>query len=1093
MNGHQRGGSRLRDPLALAPATFASAPATFATVAVACLLGSADALAAHALTQQYDESLLSALEWTNIGPPRGGRSQAVVGSASRPLEYYFGATGGGLWKTTDSGQTWAPVTDGQINSSSVGAVAVCEADPDIVYIGTGETQLRGNVQQGDGLYKSIDGGETWEHIGLSEGQNFSRIRIHPQNCDVAWTAALGKHSKANAERGIYKTTDGGETWRLVLNRLDNAWTGGVDLSIDPRNPDLMYASLWESWRMSWGLSSGGMGSGLFRSTDGGESWEELTRNKEGLPDGIIGKIGVAISPANPDRVWALIEHEEGGVFRTDDGGESWTRVNEERMLRQRAFYYSRVYADPLDENIVYALNTRVYRSTDGGETFADTIAVPHGDNHDLWLAPDDPSRMANANDGGANVSVNGGDTWTDQDFATAQFYRVITTAHEPYHICGAQQDNSTACVPSRGWGHLSAAGPYFYSVGGCESGYIAPDPVNSDIFYAGCYGGSLSRFDRSTGQRRQINVWPENPMGQSAEDLRERVQWTYPIVFDHHDPGVLYTGTQRVWKTTDEGQSWERISPDLTRADPMTIGPSGGPITRDQTGVETYATVFALAPSYHDPDVIWAGSDDGYVHVTRDGGGSWTNVTPSDAPDFIRINTIEASPTTPGKAYVAGIRYLVDDDRAPYVWRTEDYGQSWTKIVDGIPEDDFVRAVREDPTRPGLLYAASQRTVYVSWDDGGRWQSLGLNLPVVEVSDLVVEDNDLVIATHGRSFWVLRDIGPIRQITDRVASRPTHLFTPRDPVRSVDPGVTVYYTLAEDADSVTIEFLDESGAVVRSFAAAATEEENDDGDEDADRDSDLEPDASSGPHEEEQEAEAQPQGPPGSSGPTPSVTPGLNRFVWNLRYEGATDFEGRIFWAAGNSGPVAAPDEYRVRLTVDGQTQTQVFRVRIDPRLDGQVTPGALRERFELALQIRDRLSEANEAVIRIRDIKTQIDDRMESSEDVELSSLGVDVKSSLGTIEEAIYQVRNRSSQDPLNFPIKLNNKLGSLLSIVESAEARPTLQAYEVFEMLSGQLDSELERLAVIIERDLGSLNELLPVLGLEQIDVDPEDQGG
>jgi len=1079
MNGHQRRGSRLRDALVVA--------------ALVCLVGSADALAADALAQQYDESLLSALEWTNIGPPRGGRSQAVVGSASRPLEYYFGATGGGLWKTTDSGQTWAPVTDGQLNSSSVGAVAVCEADPDIVYIGTGETQLRGNVQQGDGLYKSMDGGETWEHIGLAEGQNFSRIRIHPENCDVAWTAALGKHSRANAERGIYKTTDGGETWRLVLNRPENTWTGGVDLSIDPHNPDLMYASLWESWRMSWGLSSGGMGSGLFRSTDGGESWEELTRNKEGLPDGIIGKIGVAISPANPDRVWALIEHEEGGVFRTDDGGESWTRVNEERMLRQRAFYYSRIYADPLDENIVYALNTRVYKSTDGGETFADTIAVPHGDNHDLWLAPDDPSRMANANDGGANVSVNGGDTWTEQDFATAQFYRVITTAHEPYHVCGAQQDNSTACVPSRGWGHLSAAGPYFYSVGGCESGYIAPDPVNSDIFYAGCYGGSLSRFDRSTGQRRQINVWPENPMGQSAEDLRERVQWTYPIVFDHHDPGVLYTGTQRVWKTTDEGQSWERISPDLTRADPMTIGPSGGPITRDQTGVETYATVFALAPSYHDPDVIWAGSDDGYVHVTRDGGGSWTNVTPSDAPDFIRINTIEASPTTPGKAYVAGIRYLVDDDRAPYVWRTEDYGQSWTKIVDGIPEDDFVRAVREDPTRSGLLYAASQRTVYVSWDDGGRWQSLGLNLPVVEVSDLVVEDHDLVIATHGRSFWVLRDIGPIRQINDRVASRPTYLFTPRDPVRSVDPGVTVYYTLAEDADSVTIEFLDESGAVVRSFAAAATEEENDDGDEDADRDSDLEPDANSGPHEEEQEAEAQPQGPPGSSGPTPSVTPGLNRFVWNLRYEGATDFEGRIFWAAGNSGPVAAPDEYRVRLTVDGQTQTQAFRVRIDPRLDGQVTPGALRERFELALQIRDRLSEANEAVIRIRDIKTQIDDRMESSEDVELGSLGVDVKSSLGTIEEAIYQVRNRSSQDPLNFPIKLNNKLGSLLSIVESAEARPTLQAYEVFEMLSGQLDSELERLAVIIERDLGSLNELLPILGLEQIDVDPEDQGG
>lgn len=1038
-----------------------------AIAGLVCLLGSAEAVSA----QQFDESLLSALEWTNVGPPRGGRSQAVAGSVSRPLEYYFGATGGGLWKTTDGGQTWGPVTDGQINSASVGAVAVCEADPDIVYFGTGETELRGNVQQGDGVYKSTDAGETWEHIGLAEGQNFGRVRIHPENCDIAWTAALGKHSLANPERGIYKTTDGGESWRLVLNRPDNEWTGGVDLSLDPGNPDVMYAALWESWRMSWGLSSGGTGSGLFRSTDGGESWEELTRNKDGLPDGIIGKIGVAISPVNPNRVWALIEHEEGGVFRTDDGGESWTRVNDERKLRQRAFYYSRIYADPLDENIVFALNTGLYKSTDGGETFPDRISVPHGDNHDLWLAPDDPSRMANANDGGGNVSFNGGETWTDQDFSTAQFYRVITTAHEPYHICGAQQDNSTACVPSRGWGHLSAAGPYFYSVGGCESGYIAPDPVNTDIFYAGCYGGSLSRFDRATGQRRQINVWPENPMGQSAEDLRERVQWTYPIVFDRHDSSVLYTGTQSVWRTTNEGQSWERISPDLTRADPTTIGPSGGPITRDQTGVETYATIFALAPSYHDPNVIWAGSDDGYVHVTRDGGGSWTNVTPPDAPDFVRINTIEASPTTPGKAYVAGIRYLVDDDRAPYVWKTEDYGQSWTKIVDGIPEDDFVRAVREDPTRAGLLYAASQRTVYVSWDDGARWQSLGLNLPVVEVSDLVVEDNDLVIATHGRSFWVLRDIGPIRQITDRIASEPTYLFTPRDPVRSVDPGVTVYYTLAEDTDSVTIAFLDDSGGVVRSFSAVAPEEDEEDLDED------------------QEEAESQPQGPSGRSGPTPTVNPGLNRFVWNLRYEAWTDFEGRIFWSAGNNGPLAAPDDFSVRLTVDGQTQTQGFRVRIDPRLDGQVTPGELRERFDLALEIRDRLSEANEAVIRIREIKTEIDDRIEASDDVELRSLGTYTKNRLGLVEEEIYQVRNRSGQDPLNFPIKLNNKLGSLLSIVESAEARPTQQSYEVFEMLSGQLDRELEQLTLIVEQGLVQLNESLRALGLEEIDITSE----
>jgi photosystem II stability/assembly factor-like uncharacterized protein len=1013
--------------------------------------------------QEYGEALYDALSWTNVGPARGGRSQAVAGSATRPLEYFFGAAGGGLWKTTDGGQTWEPVTDGLIGSSSIGAVAVCEADPDVVYIGTGETELRGNVQQGDGLYKSSDGGLTWAHIGLTEAQNFSRVRVHPTDCNIVWTAAFGKHSKANRERGIYKSTDGGISWRMVLNRPDNEWTGGVDLSVDPNNPDVLYAALWEAWRKSWGMSSGGTGGGLFRSTDGGETWDELTGSKEGLPGGVLGKIGVAISPANPDRVWALIEHPEGGVFRTDDGGETWTRTNEERKLLQRAFYYARIYADPIDENTVYALNTGLYKSTDGGETFPTQIRVPHGDNHDLWISPDDPMRIANANDGGANVSVNGGGSWTDQDFSTAQFYRVITTAHEPYHICGAQQDNSTACLSTQGWGHLSASGPLFYSVGGCESGYIAPHPRDTDIFYAGCYGGSLSRFDRSTGQRRQINVWPENPMGQSAEDLRERVQWTFPIVFDHMDSNVLYTGTHKVWRTTDEGQSWEAISPDLTRADPETIGPSGGPITKDQTGVETYATIFALAPSYHDSNVIWAGSDDGYVHVTRNAGRSWDNVTPPDAPDFVRINTIEASPIVPGKAFVAGIRYLVDDDRNPYVWRTEDYGQTWTKIVDGIGDGDFVRAVREDPTRAGLLYAASQETVYVSWDDGSHWQSLALNLPVVEVSDLVVEEDDLVIGTHGRSFWVLRNIEPLRQMTDEVATAAAYLFRPKDPVRSVDQGVEVYYTLQEDVDRVAIEFLDGTGGVIRSFENIREEET-----------------------EEQEDTTASAAGPgPRNRDPVPSLEAGSHRLTWNLRHEGYTDFEGRIFWAAGNNGPITAPGDYRVRLRVEGRAQERDFTVRIDPRLVDQVSIGDLQERFELAMDVRDRVSEANEAVLRVRDIKSSIDDRVEDSENLELKSLGATVKDRLAAVEGEIYQVRNESNQDPLNFPIKLNNKLASLLGIIESAEARPTAQVYEVFEMLSGQLDTELQQLTLIIQQDLARLNELLRSLGMDPIE--------
>jgi hypothetical protein len=552
-------------------------------------------------------------------------------------------------------------------------------------------------------------------------------------------------------------------------------------------------------------------------------------------------------------------------------------------------------------------------------------------------------------------------------------------------------------------------------------------------------------------------------MGQSAEDLRERVQWTFPIVFDHMDSNVLYTGTHKVWRTTDEGQSWEAISPDLTRADPETIGPSGGPITKDQTGVETYATIFALAPSYHDSNVIWAGSDDGYVHVTRNAGRSWDNVTPPDAPDFVRINTIEASPIVPGKAFVAGIRYLVDDDRNPYVWRTEDYGQTWTKIVDGIGDGDFVRAVREDPTRAGLLYAASQETVYVSWDDGSHWQSLALNLPVVEVSDLVVEEDDLVIGTHGRSFWVLRNIEPLRQMTDEVAAAAAYLFRPKDPVRSVDQGVEVYYTLQEDVDRVAIEFLDGTGGVIRSFENIREEET-----------------------EEQEDTTASAAGPgPRNRDPVPSLEAGSHRLTWNLRHEGYTDFEGRIFWAAGNNGPITAPGDYRVRLRVEGRAQERDFTVRIDPRLVDQVSIGDLQERFELAMDVRDRVSEANEAVLRVRDIKSSIDDRVEDSENLELKSLGATVKDRLAAVEGEIYQVRNESNQDPLNFPIKLNNKLASLLGIIESAEARPTAQVYEVFEMLSGQLDTELQQLTLIIQQDLARLNELLRSLGMDPIE--------
>jgi len=1002
------------------------------------------------------EDFFQGLRWQNVGPDRGGRSIGVAGSDARPLEYYFGATGGGLWKTKDGGITWNPVTDGKITSSTVGAVAVCEADPDIVYFGTGETALRGNVMQGDGVYKSTNGGGTWSHLGLAETQNVSRIRVHPTDCNTVWVGAFGVHSMPNPERGVFKTTDGGENWEKVLYRNDRS--GVVDISVHPTNPDIIYAALWEAWRKSWGASSGGEGSGLFRSTDGGESWTEITRNP-GLPQtGLVGKIGVAVSPVDPARVYAILENDEGGVFRSDDGGESWTRTNDERKLRQRAFYYSRIYADTQDKDRVYVLNTAFYRSDDGGEEFDRTIRVPHGDNHDLWIAPSNPDRMINSNDGGGNVSVNGGDSWTDQDYPTAQFYRVITTAHEPYMICGAQQDNSTACVAPQGWNHLSAAGTPFFSVGGGESGYIAPDPSNPDIFYAGSYGGAFSRYDHSTGQRRAVNVWPENPMGESSEDMVERVQWTYPIVFSNLNPGILYAGSQKVWESSDEGQSWQAISPDLTRADPSTMGPSGGPITKDQTGVETFATVFAIAPSYHDFGVIWAGSDDGYVHVTRNGGRNWENVTPADAPDFVRINTIEASPTTPGKAYVAGIRYLVENDRSPYIWKTEDYGSTWTRIENGIPENDFVRAVREDPKRPGLLYAASETTVYMSLDDGENWLPLTLNLPNTQVADLVVEEHDLVIATHGRSFWVLYGIDPLRQLSQEMTEADAWLFDPADPVRGVSQTVDVAYYLAEEAEEVSLEFRNAEEEILQTFTGTSLDEE--------------------------EEVEEEPSFRRGGGTPQASTRAGMNSLRWNLRLAGYTDFEGRIFWAAGNMGPAVPPGRYSVALIVNGEEAGfEEFEVRLDPRIKG-VTVADLQDRFELGLMIRDRTSEANEAVIRIREIKAQVDERLTGAEDDELIGAGNALKDALSAVEGEIYQVKNRSNQDPLNYPIKLNNKLAALMGVVEGSENRPTDQSFEVFERLSELLQVQLDKLEGVLAGEFVTFNDILKNNGLETI---------
>jgi photosystem II stability/assembly factor-like uncharacterized protein len=1007
-----------------------------------------------------DPSLFAGLRWRSLGPARGGRSQAVAGSSTRPLEYYFGATGGGLWKTSDGGQTWRVVSDKFFKSSSVGAVAVSESNPEVVYVGMGETELRGNVLQGDGVYKSTDGGSTWTSVGLEKTLTIARIRIHPSNPDIVYVAALGDPYGPNADRGIFKTTDGGKSWKKALFRDEK--TGAVDLSMDPKDPEILYAGLWEVYRTPHSLSSGGPGSGLFKTTDGGQTWNEITKNP-GLPKPIWGKVGVSVSGADPSRVYAIIEAAEGGVFLSDDAGATWKMINEDRRLRQRAFYYTRIYADPQVKDTVYILNTGIYRSTDAGKSIR-AIRVPHGDNHDLWIAPDDPKRMINSNDGGANVSVNGGESWTDQDFPTAQFYNVFTTAHVPYHVCGAQQDNSTACVPSTGSGEL-------YAVGGGESGYIAPDPQDKDVFYAGSYGGLLTRTNVRTGERRSINVWPDNPMGFSSGDITERFQWTYPIVIAPTNPDILYVTSQHVWKSTSEGQSWQRISPDLTQHDPSTLGPSGGPITLDQTGVETYATIFTLAPSAVDGNVLWAGSDDGLVHVTRDGGKNWQNVTPPGLPPFTRISLIEASPHNAGTAYFAGNRYQ-RSDRAAYVYKTADYGKTWTKITEGLGGENIARAIREDKKREGLLFLGTDTGIYVSFDDGAAWQSLQLDLPITPVQGIEVRNDDVLLGTHGRSFYSLDNIGVLRQISRETINEPVVLFHPSDATRSISRGVAIDYYLKQPADKVALEILDPQGKSIITFTGPSANESAGGGREGRG----AAPAAAAEPDEE---------GGGGRGGPPPRVTvkQGMNRFSWDMRYPSARDFSGLIMWAGSTRGPQAPPGKYEVKLTAAGVTKTQDFVIKRNAAVPA-VTDADLLEQFKLAKAINEKVTVANEAVLRIRNLKTQIADRSGKTNDQPLKSAAQSLTDKLTEVEGEIYQYRNRSSQDPLNYPIRLNNKLAALQGIVESGDNKPTDQSYAVFKELSSRLDQQLARLDGLAKTELVSFNKLLTEQKLDPI---------
>jgi len=1002
----------------------------------------------------FDRSVISGMEWRNIGPKRGGRSLGISGSPGRKNEYYFGAVGGGLWKTVDGGLNWSPVTDGQITSSSVGAVAVAQTNPDVVYIGTGETQLRGNIMQGDGVYKSVDAGETWEHMGLADTQAVSRVRVHPTDPDVVYVAALGHPYGPNKERGVFRSRDGGVTWEQVLFISDKA--GAADLIIDRRNPDTLYASIWEVYRTPWKMWGGGGASGLYKSTDGGDSWIELT-DKPGMPARPVGKIGITVSPVDSDRLWAIVESAEGGVFRSDDGGETWMLTNDERKLRQRAFYYSRIYADPRDIDTVYALNTGFYKSTDGGETFEERIEVPHGDNHDLWIDPNNPLRMANSNDGGGNISINGGESWTDQDFPTSQLYHIMVTSDFPYHVCGAQQDNSTMCIPSEDWDFKQARGPsseYYYPAGGGESGYIAQHPAKPDWFYAGSQGALLTKFNRATGYLRDVQVYPRFFSGEPASALPERWQWTFPIVFSPLDPTRLYTSSQHVWVSEDEGQSWTKISPDLTYADPATTGETGGVITMDMNGPEIYATVFALQPSHHDVDTLWAGSDDGLVHITRDHGESWSNITPQDLPKDSRVSIIEESRHNPGTAYIAVKRYQMGD-RSPYIWKTSNYGESWTRIVSGIREDDFIHAVREDPVKPGLLFAGGEHAVYVSFDDGANWHSLQLNMPDTQIADLQVTDKDLVAGTHGRSIYVLDDIAPLREYSAGIANKPFHLFEPLYAVRRVQ-NASVQYYLAEEADEVTVAVIDSEGHVI--VEKTGTEPEL----------------------EEVDDPYARWYGPLPVN---PTTAQGLNVWSWNNRYAGAADFDGMIIWSGRPQlGPIAPPGVYTVRMTVDGETQTQTFELRSDPRFD--VPDEHIREQFAFTVQIRDAIDAANRAVIRIRDLKRQIDERLGESAPASVASAADGFTRRLSTVEEALYQVKNVSPQDPLNFPIRLNNRLAYLQKSTESGDGLPTQGQRDVFYLLKGELDGHLATLEETIAEALPRMNETLAEAGLDAV---------
>ncbi len=1031
------------------------------------------------------DGLEGALEWRCIGPYRGGRVVAVAGDPADRRVFYFGAAGGGVWKSTDGGTYWQNVSGGFLKTASVGAIAVAESDPNVVYAGMGETCIRNDVTHGDGVYRSTDGGATWTHLGLEDTRHISRVRIHPNDPDVVYVAAFGHAFGPSEQRGVYRSKDGGQTWENVLFASEDA--GAADLAMDANNPRVLYASTWEARRSFWAMDSGGPGSGLHRSTDGGDTWEEITR-RPGLPEGVVGRIGVTASPARAGRVWALVEAADGGLFQSDDGGESWTRVNDSEDVRNRPWYYTHVFADPASADTVYVLAVKAMRSIDGGRTF-ESINMPHSDHHDLWIDPADPERMIEGNDGGACVSYDGGDTWSSvYNQPTAQLYSVVADNRTPYRVYGAQQDNSAISVPSRS---IKGFIPWddCYTIGISESGKVAVKPTDSNVVYSSYPGGFLVRYDHRTGQVRVIMVWPEYHDNTPAREFRYRFAWEFPITVSPHDPDTLYATGNVAFKSTDEGTTWTAISHDLTRNDPSKQGLSG-PITSEGPWAEVYCTIYAFAESPLEAGLLWAGTDDGLVHVSRNGGDDWADVTPDELPPWTMVSFIEPSCHDAGAAYMAATRHMLDDFR-PLLFKTEDYGATWTLIVDGIPDDDFTRVLREDKERPGLLYAGTETGVYVSADDGGNWSRLQLNLPVAPVYDLEVKDGDLVAATHGRSFWVLDDLTPLRQEGEGAPTGP-HLFEPRPAIRymkqsgsriragegkhytsdimgapaswlgvetgdegmvkrgldsGANPpeGAAIDFRLDGTPEEVSIEIIDAGGAVIRRLSTRS---------EGADR---------------------------------LIAREGLNRTYWDLRHRASENLPEETWaaspFAAATMAPLAAPGAYTVRLTAGGEWRTATLDVLMDPRSDASQQD--LDAQLALQLRIRDKYEEGRDCVLEIRSIKAQLDEWEKQAADS-----GKAASEEVSRIRERLSEAENGivpfkpSGPQPRGVPYGPLANLKELMGIVAGADWRPTASSYEMFEHLEARLQDQFDAAQDVIENEIPEFATLLAELGLPAV---------